>query len=187
MHAVEPGDAFRQASQLFLDRLAHAGAEQWSSPTPCSEWNVHALVNHVVGEWLWVPDMMAGKTVADVGTKYDGDVLGDDPQTTAIRARGAAVEAFEAAGAMTRTVHLSFGDVPGAEYATQMGVDATIHSWDLASAVAGDTRLPEDVVDFTYRALRDQADQWRAAGGFGPEREPADDTTQAKLLALTGR
>ena len=140
--------AFRQASDGFLRRARQIKEDQWSAGTPCTEWNVRALVNHVAGEYLWVTEMMAGRTVADVGDRLDGDLLGEEPLEVLINAQREAVAAVEEPGGLGRTVHLSFGDVPAAEYAKQMTIDSVIHSWDLARATDGDDRLDMSTVDW---------------------------------------
>ena len=178
---------FRQASDGFLRRARQIKADQWSAATPCTEWNVRALVNHVAGEYLWVTEMMAGRTVADVGDRLDGDLLGEEPLEVLINAQREAVAAVEEPGGLGRTVHLSFGDVPAAEYAKQMTIDSVIHSWDLARATDGDERLDPDLVELCYAELEKSAEDWRSGGAFGPAMAPSDDSTQAKLLALSGR
>src|SRR5205085_7856583 len=59
----------------FGQRLSAVDAGQWSAATPCEDWDVRTLVNHVVGELLWLPPLLEGKTVADVGDRLDGDIL----------------------------------------------------------------------------------------------------------------
>jgi uncharacterized protein (TIGR03086 family) len=184
---MDEGTAFRRASDAYVELARQVTANQWSASTPCVDWNVRALVNHVAGEYLWVPELMAGRTIADVGTRLDGDVLGDDTlHALAIAAQAAQAAAAES-DALTRIVHLSFGDVPGAEYLKQMAVDSVIHSWDLARAIHADETLDPDLVDFSYEEMRQHAEDWRSGGAFGPQRAPADDSTQSLLIALTGR
>lgn len=184
---MDEATAFRRASDGYVRLVRQVKASQWSASTPCAEWNVRVLVNHVAGEYLWVPELMAGKTVADVGTRLDGDLLGDDPiDAIAIATRAAQAAAGEQ-DALTRTVHLSFGDVPGADYLKQMAVDSVIHSWDLARAIGADETLDAELVDFSYEELRQHSEDWRAGGAFGPAREPSGESMQAMLLALTGR
>jgi len=178
---------FRRASEGFVERARAIGSGQWRAATPCTEWDVRALVNHVAGEYLWVRELMAGRTVAEVGSRLDGDLLGDEPLEVLIGAQREAVAALEQPGALGTTVHLSFGDTPAAEYAKQMTVDSVIHSWDLARATGRDERLDPELVDLCYAEMQKTAGDWRAAGVFGPETSPSDGTTQAKLLALSGR
>jgi uncharacterized protein (TIGR03086 family) len=184
---MNESEAFRRATDAFMERARRIEPEQWSAATPCTEWDVRALVNHVGGEYLWVQELMAGKTIAEVGDRLDGDVLGDDPLSTLDRAQRAAVAALAEPDALRRTVHLSFGDTPASDYATQMFIDSVIHAWDLARAIGADETIDPQLVDMAYAALLPQAEQWRSGGAFGAEKTPADGSTQAKLLALSGR
>jgi uncharacterized protein (TIGR03086 family) len=184
---MDEATAFRRASDAYVQRARDVTEAKWLAATPCAEWDVRTLVNHVAGEYLWVPELMAGKTVSDVGNRLDGDLLGDDPLVVLA---GALREAQEAAGspdALTCTVHLSFVDVPGAEYLRQMAIDSVIHAWDLARAIGADETLDPELVDFAYEGLRESAEDWRSGGAFGPVKQPADDSPQSRLLALTGR
>ena len=78
----------------FGKRLDAVTETQWAAETPNADWDVRTLVNHVVGEMLWVPSVLDGKTIAEVGDRFDGDVLGDKPRVTAA---SAAAEALAAA------------------------------------------------------------------------------------------
>jgi uncharacterized protein (TIGR03086 family) len=187
MPSIDEATAFRRASESFVERAHKIGQEQWSAATPCTEWTVRALVNHVAGEYLWVPEMVAGRTIAEVGDRLDGDVLGDDPLQSLINARRAALAAVDGPEALGKTVHLSFGDLPAREYVKQMALDSVIHSWDLARGIGADEALDPELVELCHASLKDSAEDWRSAGVFGPEKAPSDDSTQAKLLALTGR
>ena len=103
-------DLFRRNVARFGDRVADVQPDRWDRPTPCEGWDVRELVNHVTGEQLWAPHLVAGETVEQVGDRYDGDVLGDDPVGAWRRAAPGSVEAFAEPGALDRTVHLSYGD-----------------------------------------------------------------------------
>ena len=112
--------------------------DQWGCPTPCADWEVRNLVNHLVSEQLWVPPLLAGKRVADLGAGFAaGDVLGADPVAAWDAAAAAAASAaFAGRGALERTVHLSYADRPGEEYAREMVFDLVVHSWDLARGIS---------------------------------------------------
>jgi uncharacterized protein (TIGR03086 family) len=187
MPSIDEATAFRRASESFVQRARKIGLEQWSGSTPCAEWDVRTLVNHVAGEYLWVPEMLAGRTIAEVGDRLDGDVLGSDPLQTLIDASQAALAAVDGPEALETTTHLSFGDLPAREYVKQMAIDSVIHSWDLARAVGADDALDPELVEICYVELQATAADWRGAGVFGPETAPSDASTQARMLALTGR
>jgi len=178
--------SFRRASDGFATRAENIADSQWTAATPCTEWDVRALVNHVTGEYLWVPELLAGKTIAEVGNRFDGDVLGDDPLRAVRDAHRSAAAAADACD-MDATVHLSFGDVRASEYVMQMTIDSTIHAWDLARGIGADDTLDPEVVEIVYAEFAKQAEAWRAGGSLGPAKTPVDDSTQAKLIALSGR
>jgi uncharacterized protein (TIGR03086 family) len=183
---MSTGELFEGATDAFASRLQAVGG-RWGDPTPDDDWDVRALVNHVAGEVLWVPPMLEGKTVADVGDALDGDVLGEDPGTTwarGVREAMAAIAAVEPGA----TVHLSYGDRTAAEYLTEVGADVLIHSWDLARAVGGDERLPADLVETVAAWFGPVEELWRGAGVIGPRvAAPADADAQTALLAAFGR
>ncbi len=181
-------DLYRRATETFGTYVHAVPDDRWSAPTPCSEWDVRTLVNHLVGENRWAPPLLAGKTIAEVGDRFDGDLLGDDPKAAWDDSAGEAVAAVQGDGAMERTVHLSFGDFPGREYTLQLFADTLIHGWDLARAIGVDERLDPDLVDACAAWFGGVEDTYRAGGAIAPRPEmPADADPQTRLLAMFGR
>ncbi|MGH9283814.1 MAG: TIGR03086 family metal-binding protein [Acidimicrobiales bacterium] len=179
---------YRRAVDQFGARVAAVGGDQWDQPTPCADWNVRELVNHVVGENAWALPLFEGATIAEVGDQLDGDLLGEDPVVAWKERAEPAVAAAGEEGALERIVHVSFGDIPGREYVSQVTTDHVIHAWDLARGAGGDERLDPELVEFAYAYLEPQVEGWRAAGAFGPKLDlPEDSGLQDRLLALTGR
>ncbi|MCA1842271.1 MAG: TIGR03086 family protein, partial [Actinobacteria bacterium] len=171
----------------FGQRVMAIGPDDWQRPTPCTDWNVRDLVRHLVYEELWAPPLLAGATVADIGDRFEGDILGGDPQV-AWKEAAAASLAPVSPSVLDRTVHLSFGDFPGRDYLGQLTADHVIHTWDLARGIDADDRLDPELVEFVYAFMEPQAEQWAAAGVFAaPLEVPADADLQSRLLALTGR
>ncbi|HEX2117585.1 MAG TPA: maleylpyruvate isomerase N-terminal domain-containing protein, partial [Acidimicrobiales bacterium] len=68
---------FGRAVEGFGRDVAAVRPDQWRDPTPDDEWDVRALVNHLVIEDLWAPPLLDGLTIAQVGDRFDGDQLGD--------------------------------------------------------------------------------------------------------------
>ena len=185
---AELPDLFQRATAQF-GRLVHqVGDRDWDNPTPCSEWNVRALVNHLVYEARWAPPLFEGQTIEQVGTRFDGDLLGDDPKAAYDEAVAAAITAVRAAGVLDRTVHLSYGETPAPGYLSQLTGDFVVHAWDLARGIAADDELDPDLVGWVYDNTAPHADQLAASGLFDPPVEVADDADlQTKMLALFGR
>ncbi|WP_175410966.1 TIGR03086 family metal-binding protein [Streptomyces sp. TRM64462] len=182
-------DRHAEALDLFSSRVHAIRDDQWDDPTPCTEWSVRDLVNHLTGEQLWVVDLVReGRTVKEVGDAYDGDVLGDDPVATWDRAMAGARDAFREKGALDRTVNLSSGDTAATAYCSQMVADTVVHAWDLSRAIGADERLPTGLVDFALQEFTPYADALAASGYFGPPVEPPRDAdAQTKLLSMLGR
>lgn len=178
----------RRATDAFDQRVRAIGDDQWHLPTPCSEWDVRDLVNHVTAEDLWTAPLLAGQTIEQVGDRFDGDVLGSDPKGAWARAVAEARQAVQEEGAMERTVHLSFGDFPGGEYALQLFTDHLIHAWDLARAIGADETLDDDLVAACAEWFDAAEDSYRAGGAIADAPEvPADADAQTRLLARFGR
>lgn len=176
------------AFEAFGSKVHAVPADAWSNPTPCTEWSVRDLVNHIVGEHLWVPHMLHGETIADVGDRYDGDVLGSDPVGAWDRARAESVAAWEALPSDDVTVHLSFGDVPAGEYAEQMLADLVVHGWDLARGAGLDDSFDNPaVVEHVLAYVEPQAKLWHDVGIFGEQIEVDSSDPGARLLGITGR
>lgn len=177
-----------RAMRRTTDYVSNVRPEQWDGPTPCAEWSVRDVVNHLTSENLWAHELFAGKSIAEVGHRLDGDLLGSDP----IRAYRDSVESAAAAvlapGAMEATCHLSFGDFPGSEYAMQLCADTVIHGWDIAKATGQDTRLDPSLVAAITPTIEGMAAMGRQAGVYGPE-VSVDRAAgpQARLLAMVGR
>jgi uncharacterized protein (TIGR03086 family) len=178
----------QRATEAFGQHVHAIRDDQWSAPTPCSEWDVRQLLNHVVSENRWSPPLLQGRTIAEVGDRFDGDVLGGDPKAAWDDSAAEAVAAVQADGSMDRIVHLSFGDFPGRDYTMQIFADLLIHGWDLARAIGDDERLDPELVEACGDWFAAMEDAYRGAGAVGPRVDlPARADAQARLLSMFGR
>jgi uncharacterized protein (TIGR03086 family) len=177
---------YRRTVEGWTARVEAVGPDQWADPTPCEDWDVRTLVNHVVGEDAWTEPLMRGSTIEEVGDRLDGDLLGDEPQAAA---RGAATEATAAVAATLPTqgkVHLSYGDEDMAEYVSQLAADHLIHGWDLAAATGGDVDLDAELVAGVAAWFAEREEMYRQSGAIGP-RVAGHGDPQSDLLAQFGR
>lgn len=181
-------DLYRKANDQFGKKVESIADNQWNDPTPCTEWDVRALVNHLVSENAWIPPILAGRTIGDVGTSLDGDLVGEDPKE-AWRSRAEdAGRAVDVDGAMDATVHISRGDVPGGEYVFEVLADLTIHGWDLARAIGADEVIDPELLDAVYPYYEPLVELLKSTGAFGPVVEPPPGADrQTRLLAMLGR
>lgn len=177
---------FKRAVDEFDRRVLVITDDQWGNATPCPDWDVRALVDHIIVEARWVPPLLEGKTIEEVGSELDDDL--DDPKTAWALASKDAMAAAERDGAMEVTAHLSFGDFPGEVYLSQVLADHVVHAWDLARGIGADDGLDPELVAFVDDFYAPQVKLWRQAGAFGdPVEVPEDADRQTKLLAMVGR
>jgi uncharacterized protein (TIGR03086 family) len=177
---------YHRTVECWAFRVNDVRDDQWAGPTPCSEWTVRDLVNHVAGEDLWTVPLMQGYTLAEVGDRFDGDVLGDRPVTAALDAAKEAVSAVAERLPREGRVHLSYGDEDAAEYVRQLAADHLIHAWDLAAATGGDTRFDPHLLAQVADWFADRAELMRSIGIIGPPASGSGDL-QSDLLAAAGR
>jgi len=185
---VDLPEVHARALARTRDYVAGVGADQWQQQSVCDEWNVRELVNHVVGGNLWVPELVGGKSIAAVGDRLDGDMLGDDPTAAYDASTAGAAASFRAPGAMETMVGVSYGPVPGEVYCGYRFIDVLIHGWDIAKSTGQDTALPPDLVDACVEVVAPQKDLLAGSGMFGEDASAtAGSDRQSQLLASLGR
>ena len=186
---MELVEQHRRAMAEFDARVRQLTEDRWRTPTPCDDWDVRTLVNHLVVEQWWTPHLLRGETLEQVGDRYDGDLLGDDPVAAWIEAAARARDAVTAPGALEGQVHTSGqGQIPASVYVGQMTMDLAIHAWDLARSLEVEDRLDAGLVDALIQALEPQADHLAATGLFAPPVEVGEAADpQTRMLAIVGR
>ncbi len=186
--AVDLPEVHAAALNVTRGFVAGVGPEQWSGPTPCADWDVRALVNHIVSGNYWAAELGVGKTIEEVGDGLDGDVLGDDPTAAYLTSADLAAAVFRAPGAMQRPCAVSYGPVPGEVYCGHRFVDVLIHGWDVAKATGQDPALPPNLVEACIEVVEPQAELLAGSGMFGTGVDAAGSSDrQTQLLAMLGR
>jgi len=177
---------YHRTVERWADVVVAVRDDQWDSPTPCSEWTVRDLVNHITSEDLWTAALLEGRTIEEVGSSLDGDLLGDDPVGRSIDAAKAATTSVADRLPRGGTVPLSFGDTEVSEYVWQLAADHLIHSWDLSAATGTDRRLDPVLMAGVARWWADREELYRDGGAVGA-RAISHGGQQGDLLATFGR
>ncbi|MGW0040110.1 TIGR03086 family metal-binding protein [Rhodococcus sp. NPDC003348] len=173
----------RRAHHEFSTRIE--AVTDWSAPTPDTEWNVTALVRHVIVEQQWVPPLLSGLSIDEAEGRIRP--LRDDLAAEWDLYSGLAIAAWDAAPPAT-PVHLSYATVTVEHYLREQVSDVTIHAWDLARAAGLDDRLDSRLVAGVWEVLDEQRDMLAASGLFAdPVPVSEDASPQDRLIALTGR
>lgn len=181
-------DLFPDATRWVDGLIRNVADDQWELPTPCDEWSVRDLVQHLVYEDRWAPPLLSGATIEQVGDRFEGDLLGDDPVRAWTEAQRDAVQAVRTPGVLERGVHLSFGETPGAEYVWQLTADHLVHGWDLARATGQPDRADPELVQAVSTWFIGMEPMYREGGAIGDPVPVADDADeQDQLLGRFGR
>lgn len=184
----DPIELLAGANDEFARRLGLVGPDDWRRPTPCSEWDVRALVNHVVGANVRYQLLLHGAPTEQVEATRAVDHLGADPLASFVATADGVTACFREVGALERIAHHVTGARTGRELLSMRILDAAIHGWDLARAVGADETVDEDVVAFllAYTAGLDLGFRQRA---FAPADAdiPANAPPLNQLLHRLGR
>lgn len=186
---TDPAEDAIEAMAIFGRVLEQVTDEHLELSTPCTEWNVEALISHVVLGDASIPLLFDGKPL-DVTVAIDPSILGRNPMATWRGTALAAIEAFRRPGAMEQIVSHPVGDRPGSVVARFRLVDLLGHSWDLATAIGVDVELPDDLAEAALEFLFPMVDPLKKSEFFdhGLQIEPPPDASPAvRFLALIGR
>jgi uncharacterized protein (TIGR03086 family) len=190
-------DVFILADRALAGVIDAIGDDQWAIVLPENfrtrrmdhAPTLREIVNYHAYDDAWVPDMLAGRTMAQVGAeKYKGDLLGDDPKgefAAIVEQACAAAASFDD---LDRTVHCSFGDYPARHYFWQINQFRALRAHDIAKVIGADANLSPELVQGIWEELEPNAEEWRALGVFPPAIPVPDGAPLLdRLLALTGR
>jgi uncharacterized protein (TIGR03086 family) len=176
---TDPIELFQRAAAGAVSMVAEVRPPQRHAPTPCTEWDVEALLAHMVG-----------------GTGYLAGALRIDAPAASTDAvsYGAAVErcveALRAPGALEGRCQSPAGfEWSVGEAAAGTAMDQLVHTWDLAVAIGGDRQLDQEAVEAIVAMFLPQMPEiGRQAGIVGPEvAVPANASPQDRLLGAMGR
>jgi uncharacterized protein (TIGR03086 family) len=177
-------DDLARASAVTGDLIDRIAADQWMAPTPCTEWNVRDLVNHLVGMNLVFVAMFEGSPMPERGA----DRLGADPAGAYRRSATALQAAATRPGVLERSQATPLGVATGAERLQWRIADLLVHGWDLGQATGVAAELPDDLVEQALTFVRAQLPSQPRAGRFA-DPQPIGDNAPVidRLAAFTGR
>jgi len=172
---------FEGAAARAAQVLAGVRPEQLDGPTPCSEWSVRQLVEHMVGS----TDYLLG-AAGEAAPGRSGPAAVADYRSGVAQV----LDALARPGVLQRRCRspLCF-DWSVAEATAGTFMDNLVHTWDLATATGQDRGLDDELVRACVAMfLPDMPERGRAAGIVGPEvAVPSDASAQDRLLGAMGR
>jgi uncharacterized protein (TIGR03086 family) len=173
-------------TQRVVDQVR---VEDLEKPTPCSDWTVRTLVNHMI-EALGALESPARGEAMTFNTEGINDVAGSDPAGAFRKQRSDFLAAWSAPGATERLVTTMFGEQPAAFYLGLATADMLVHGWDLATAIGSSYTMDEEAAGGVLAGMQNILKPEMR----GPDKAFAEEVQvgpnapiQERLLAFSGR
>lgn len=178
-----PTDALASADAALtvLDQvLQQVRADELTLPTPCSQFDVSQLTDHLLN------------SITVIGGAVGATFPADDPDASVQhRVLGAARPALDAwrRRGLDGTVTVGPNELPAGIVAGILSLEFLVHAWDYATATGRDVTAPESLSEYVLGLMSAVVTpQTRAAVGFDPPVEAADGASALdRLIAFTGR
>ena len=171
----------------IIDKI---GPDQLGDPTPCTEWTIRDLINHITGgSTMFAVSAEQGSVPDDLMAQLmGGDNLGDNYKRAWGAASTRAMAVFAQPGVLERIVTLPFGEMPAGIALNIAIFDVATHATDLAQAT-GQTIADTDLLEAALEMGRQMiGPDMRQPGLFDAEQPaPADAPITDRLLAFAGR
>jgi uncharacterized protein (TIGR03086 family) len=174
-------DRVTRAVTGFDARVQAAPDTAWGNQSPCETWKARDVVVHVANNLRRIGAGLGGPAPTEVGPD-------EDIRTAWAGTRDAFLGAVSTADLST-VMEGPFGPMPAEQILGRIIVtDTVVHTWDLARAVGGDEKLPDDLVEGAYSGLKPLDGGLRRPGFFGDKVEaPAAADLQTEFLCFLGR
>lgn len=181
MNGVDQLDQLLPTLQAVVAQIT---PDQLDQPTPCANFTVAGVLEHMIGGASAFAPAFRGDVAAATAAPPTGTV-----QQRFRTAMTELLEAVHSPGAQERVIPAPFGEMPGSVFARYVAFDGLIHGWDVTTTV-GQPYEPADAlvaeVDAFARDLLKP--QMRDGDTFAAETEaPAGSSRLERLVAFSGR
>ena len=160
----DPRPGLATAAAAVQDLIARVDTADFSKPTPCDEFDVQALLDHIT--LVFRRSAAIGR--GDHWTSIEQVPIGDDIEayTAAIaEADAAQVLAWSDPARLGAVVEVPWGAIPGGAVVATYTAELATHGWDLATAIGEEFTIPDDALAVALVAVR----QIPAEGRDAPE------------------
>lgn len=158
---------------------------QMALPTPCEEWDVRALLNHMVG---------GNRFFASIARRNEWrrapgeDVLGGDPAGAYCQTDTDCKQAWSDPLLLDEMLPSHLGELSGR---TVLGIhllETVGHGWDVATATGQHTHFDPNIVQVAMETFQGVLTERPRGTWFGPQREASGDLSEIdRLAAFLGR
>ncbi len=181
-------DLYDRATAWTASRIA-GSEDHLDARTPCDEWTVRRLIDHLLaGQAMFAAGPTGGTIAPPSGPPPE--LVGVDPVAQYEEARKATLHAYAQRGVLEGTINAGDAELPAAVVLGIAFCDQLIHGWDLATATGQDAAMPADLAAVAWQLLGGRiADDSRGPGKLFKAAKPVpeDASEQDRLLAYCGR
>ena len=190
---LAPPSAVRAAADLAATALVAVRPEQLTAPTPCGDYDVRALLDHLA--WAAV---LSQRSATGMPLEHDWSSLTPAPflDGLPVEQRAGAVpaeldtaaDAWADPAAWEGETLMGSTPMPAEVVGPMMLAEFVLHGWDLARAVGVRYEVPAELGEAVLDAVGPLAQMGRDGGWYGPEVPvSADAPAFDRALGLTGR
>jgi len=187
-------ELFIASNDALLRVIMQITDDQWSLDLPkyavMKPSKLKTAVQYHTYDDAWVPDVLAGKTAADVGDQYEWLLASDDVLNNYSKYNAVASDVVRSLTTtdLDRIAHLSYGDFSVHDYLQHIVSFRAFRAYDFAKLIGVDATLPDDLVQALLDEFSPVIESYRQMGVFPPAVPVADDASpQAKLMGMAGR
>lgn len=183
MHA-EMTDAAGAAART----VAHVDASQFSQPTPCGDWDTHALLNHLI---LWTSYSLEARAHGGSASQelMDRDFAASPGFSADYQAQlDRALAAWAEPAVWESSLDMMGTSTPATDIAALIIAEMVLHGWDLAAATGQKFEVGDQAAAVALKAVEDNAELFRKYQGFAdPVEVPSSAPALDRALGASGR
>ncbi len=168
---------YEAVKQQARERIAAVKGSEMGGSTPCAEWDVATLIEHMVKAQTGLAGTVSGAEVAAEGT----------PVERLDTVAAAMLKAAKEPGGLDRQVKRGDGEVPASQMFNIAIMDLGVHSWDLAKATSQDTAFSPEVVEFLFPIVQGMTQRGPSPAFAAPVDVAQGASRQDEMISLTGR
>jgi uncharacterized protein (TIGR03086 family) len=170
-----------EATLAVLQHVLHPMSnDDWSKQTPCREFDVAKLTDHLMNSITTIGGM--------AGAEFSERDRTDSVERQVILAARPALDAWHHRG-LDGTVPFGQGEAPATMMVGVLSIEFLVHAWDYAMAIGHKLRVPDSLSDYVMGLAKQIITPLgRTSVGFDdPVEVPADADALDRLIAYTGR
>jgi uncharacterized protein (TIGR03086 family) len=143
MDQSNPVELLSQAVSTARPTLARVADEHLGLQTPCAEWNLRQLLQHIAGRAV-LSERAARAVPVNVFPDIEADLLGAHPAAAVTDLLERSVAAWQRPSAdPSATCITPLGEMPGFGLLTFQAQDVFVHTWDIATTIGHDPHFDD--------------------------------------------